>query len=188
MDSSGYKKDVYSASLEFCDRYKDRVLLRFEERDITYGAFIADVNRRAVFLQQKGFGKGDFIGLMALNSPEWCITFVAVLAIGAVIIPLDTNLQPGQLGDMLEAASAKAMFVSEDFKKHAKGISVFDINSKDCYADGNLERVNISHEDIAAILFTSGTTGNPKMLALSHKNILHIPVVCADFEEFVPED
>ena len=188
MDSSGYKKDVYSASLEFCERYKDRTLIRFEEREITYGAFIANVNSRAVFLQQKGLGKGDFIGLMALNSPEWCVTFIAILAIGATVIPIDTSLQAGQLSDMLKAASAKAVFVTGAFKKLVKRIAVFDINSENCYADGKLKRINISYENIAAILFTSGTTGIPKMVALTHKNILHVPVVCAEFEEFVPED
>ena len=188
MDSSKYKKDVYSASLELCERYKDRTLIYFGDREITYGAFLADVTNRAVFLQQEGFGRGDFIGLMSVNSPEWCVTFFAILSIGGVVVPLDTSFQAAQLGDMLKLASAKAVFVSKDFKKQIKEVPVFDIDSQNCYANGDLKRVEISHEDIAAVLFTSGTTGTPKMVALTHKNILHIPIVCTEFEEFTPED
>ncbi|MDR3238160.1 MAG: AMP-binding protein, partial [Spirochaetia bacterium] len=189
MDTSRYEKDLYSASLDFCGRYSDNVLMRFEGRTLHYGEFLERIKRRAAFLQQNGFGKGDFIGIMSVNSPEWCATFIAISAIGAVVLPLDVSLQEGQLKGMLKAASAKAIFMSGAFKKLVNTVPVFDIDSEECYAGAeNFKPVVSSHDDIAVLLFTSGTTGTPKMVSLTHMNILHIAIVCSDFEEFTPSD
>ena len=191
MDLERYKTDIYSLAESTCNRYRANTLMHFEDKQITYGEFLVMIRRRAAFLQQKGFKKGDSIGMMAINSPEWCATFIAILAIGGTVLPFDTSLQSAQLDNMLKAAKAKAIFVSSAFKKliKSKTVTVFEIESEKCYGkEEKFKSVKIPYENTAALLFTSGTTGTPKMVMLSHKNILNVACVCSEFEEFVPED
>lgn len=189
MDFERYKKDLYSFAEETCERYNSNILMHFEDRKVTYGEFLEMIRRRAAFMQQNGLKKGDAIGLMAVNSPEWCATFIAISAVGGTILPFDTSLQSAQLENMLKAAEAKAIFVSSAFAGLTQSVPVFDVNSEKCYADANkFKPLDIPYESMAALLFTSGTTGTPKMVALSHFNLLHIACVCSEFEEFVPED
>ena len=189
MESSRYKQDLYSAYSSSCEKHSGNVLFIFEGREITYGETISLVRRRAAFLQKKGYKRGDVIGMLSVNSPDWCVTFMAITSIGAVVLPMDTSLQAAQIGPMLDAAGAVALFISEGFRGMVKNLPVFEIGT-----DGNMEdekgfaRQDISCDEMAALLFTSGTTGTPKMVSLSHMNILHVAVVCTDLEEYVQQD
>ena len=93
-----------------CRRHADRIL--FRHREITFGQCWRRTEALALFLRREGHKKGDIIAILAGNSPEWCIAYMAVTAIGAIALPLDTNLGPDQYREMIRAVGARAAFVS----------------------------------------------------------------------------
>lgn len=192
-------RNLGSAYRAVCRRHADRVL--FRNANLTF----AETGRRAEslarFLRARGFVQGDVIAILAGNSPEWCITYMAITAIGAIALPLDTNLDAEHYARMLRAVEARTAFVSEPFRDILTGVAVYrieegsggDLRPREettggSAAEGDWTEPALAEEDIASLLFTSGTTGNPKIVSLTHGNILHVALTCTRLEEYTEED
>jgi long-chain acyl-CoA synthetase len=173
--------------LSVCTTYSKNIL--FKNQKISYGEAWQRTKKRALFLQKKGCKKGDVIAILAANSTEWCLTFMAVTAIGAVALPMDTNLSPAQYRQMAKSAGIRAAFVSSQFRGIFQKIPVYKIEEEPAPIKSvKLKDTSINPDDIASLLFTSGTTGNPKIVALTHGNILNVAVECTKLEEYTPDD
>ena len=149
-------------------------------------------------LQSWGIQRGDRVALISENRWEWAVTDFAVLAMGAVDVPLYQTLTPDQIGFMLRNSGAKAIFVStkdQYDKVVAAGeietldhVVVFDggdysgavhfadvvkrgpeLEERDQAFDAMVSQVK--PEDLASIIYTSGTTGDPKGVMLTHGNM-----------------
>ncbi len=138
----------------------------------------------------------DKIAILSNNRPEWMILDFAVQQIGAVLTPIYPTINPNELEFVLNDAAVKLVFVSDRalFEKvqsirsavpSVKAVYAFDnlqeaLNWKDILNRGTAEdearlnsiRDSIQYDDLCTILYTSGTTGFPKGVMLSHKNIL----------------
>jgi long-chain acyl-CoA synthetase len=180
-----------------CRRYADRIL--FKNRNITFAKTWQRAESIALFLQREGYGRGDVIAILADNSPEWCMAYMAITAIGAVALPLDTNLMPDQYRDMLRRVEARAVFVSVPFRGLFSDITVYAIEEEtptgrqpvaenQAAGDKAPLEIPLAENDIASLLFTSGTTGNPKIVSLTHGNILHIALACTKLEEYTEDE
>lgn len=180
-------KNLPAAYETICRRHTHRIL--FKNQNITFDQTWTQVAKRALFLQKQGLQKGDVVAILAVNSPEWCFTFMAVTAIGAVALPLDTNLSPRQYREMAESAGARAVFVSASFRNVFDNLPVYPIEDEpSADGDASFQPPPLNLEDTATLLFTSGTTGQPKIVALNHGNILHVAIVCTELEEYTPDD
>jgi long-chain acyl-CoA synthetase len=179
--------NLYTAYRKVCQKYADRIL--FKNQGITFNETWNKMEVRALFLKSKGYGKGDIIAILSGSSPEWCLTYMAITAIGAIALPLDTNLTPEQYRGMLQSVEARAVFVSAGFRGIFPDRDTFDIEA-DYSSDGNkhLEEIPTDKNDICSLLFTSGTTGNPKIVSLTQGNVLHIALVCTQLEEYTEND
>jgi long-chain acyl-CoA synthetase len=156
------------------------------------------VRALADVLREWGVGKGDRVALLSENRWEWPVTDFAVLAIGAVDVPLYPTLTPEQIGYMLRDSGAKVAVVStaEQYQKilqagelpELKAVVVMDQGECDgAESFTNLMKNAASSqqrdaafdvmlktarpEDIATIIYTSGTTGEPKGVMLTHGNL-----------------
>ncbi len=186
--NSRFERDIYTAIVEICNAYKDNVLFRIDGNDFSFGDTFDKIITRAVFLQQQGISKGDIVGILSANSPAWCSTFLAIISIGAIALPLDTHLSKKQHDDMLITAGATAIFTGHGFQG-SYPVRSFDIDAVERVKDGSgLSDVGCSPDDIGVFIFTSGTTGTPKIVMLSHRNLLHIAYDCTDLEEYTSED
>ncbi len=189
MDKSAYRRDIYSASVDYCTKYKENILFKVNGRNITFGETFSEIKKRSSFLKEKGYGKGNVIGLLADNSPDWCITFLAICSAGCTVLPMDTNLQPDNYPKMLEAVDAAAVFVSDRFLDVCGAVTVYSIGLEQNIGDqSGFSPVSIDCDDTAAMLFTSGTTGSPKIVRLTHSNLLHICCECTRLEEYTEKD
>lgn len=189
MDKTRYQRDLYTACLELCTIYKTNILFKIGLSSITFDETLERIRNRALFLSRQGYAPGDVIGILASNSPEWCITFLAIVANGGIALPMDTGLDAATWKSMLDLVEARGIFVSQEFNGIALNIQIMDITEPDIPSkDDEFIPPIITRDTIAAVLFTSGTTGKPKIVQLTHSNLLHIACVCTDLEEYTSAD
>ena len=162
-----------------------RAFTAFEpaELTLTYPEVREQVLRVAAYLQSKGVRRGDRVALTGKNSPEWAIAYLAILFAGAVVVPLDYQLGVQELSALMRFAGAKLLFVDEEkydgFTPSASGVKerISLSPARKGYVlelahQGELRREALGDEELAAILFTSGTTGDPKGVMLTHRNLV----------------
>ena len=153
------------------------------KRTYSYNEVFVKVEKLAKWLVQNGVEKGDRIAVSGKNSPEWATVYLAAHFAGAVICPIDYALHEDEIENLLKTAEPKFLFIDFEkfnhFDSNLKGCKVYSLNRKNqkyvynLEPEGNVELNQFpTEEDTAAILFTSGTTGIPKGVMLSHKNLV----------------
>jgi long-chain acyl-CoA synthetase len=144
----------------------------FVKENLSYRQTMEKALSRAAFLQQQGFGKGDVIGLLCQNCAEWFITYMAITMIGSYALLLDTNLTEPLYQQMLNTVDAEALFISDKFNFKFSNLKVFDVTLEQNVAGTqNFKKVPLVESDLSTLLFTSGTTGDSKVVGLTHSNI-----------------
>jgi long-chain acyl-CoA synthetase len=125
----------------------------------------------AAMLESHGVGYGDKVILISQNSPYWVGAFFGILHKGAVVVPLNPQSSEEFLNKIIKATGAKVVLKSFIlFSKNKIKIPVVDIEtftSKSKF----FEKHNVKPDDVAEIVYTSGTTGDPKGVVLTHRNI-----------------
>ena len=153
------------------------------KRTYSYNEVFVKVEKLAKWLVQNGVEKGDRIAVSGKNSPEWATVYLAAHFAGAVICPIDYALHEDEIENLLKTAEPKFLFIDFEkfnhFDSNLKGCKVYSLNRRNqkyvynLEPEGNVELNQFpTEEDTAAILFTSGTTGIPKGVMLSHKNLV----------------
>jgi len=174
-------------------------------RGFSYRDAARAVHAFARLLESHGVTPGSCVGIQGENRPEWGLAYLAVIETGATVVPLDMQLTAEETGEILSAAEATHAIVtdrSRDSMESARRARL-----------ARLELVNLDGEgpatwseamrrfpnadplpdrgrpnDVAALLFTSGTTGRAKGVMLTHGNLLHNVEAVAQTFEFGPTD
>jgi long-chain acyl-CoA synthetase len=131
----------------------------------------------AAHLQQEGIQKGDRVIIWAHNSPQWVAAFLGCLRAGAVLVPLDVRTTEEFALKVAESTRPRLAFVSSGTRSEAQGLGLLlvaleELESFVAEAPSVPEAPPLAAEDIAEIIFTSGTTGDPKGVVLTHGNIV----------------
>lgn len=160
--------------------------------EFTFGEMLRQARSVAYNLRQKGVEPGERVVLIGDNHPCWELAYLGTIFAGAVIVPLDPHGEIETLTNFLEDSEAKVAFIDEaqigrfhDIEQRLNGEveaivwsprigseSPFDVLTKaDSALTGEfpLERAD---SDMAVLMYTSGTTGKPKGVPLTHGNIL----------------
>jgi acyl-CoA synthetase (AMP-forming)/AMP-acid ligase II len=161
-------------------------LLAPDTRPLTYGAFAELIDRTIASLNAAGIGRGDKIAIVIPNGPLMAAAFVALSA-GAVTAPLNPAYRQDEFHFYMEDLQVKALIVEEGSTSPAReaaarlGIPVielvpgrkagefaFGVNTKaEAISPGRAQA-----DDVALVLHTSGTTSRPKIVPLSHSNLI----------------
>jgi len=205
---------------EAVSNHKERIALRMpipKERkrgrgtrlvlnEISYERLGEMVGRFASALSELGVSPKDHVALISKPRAAWATSFFAILHCGAVVVPLDPELQPGEIGRILTEADVKGVVVSggkvEDVLQLKEGplkdifiVSMDRVKHEGVhFLDALLlgkplaPRAEISPDDMAILMYTSGTTGNPKGAMLTHANIASNALTAVNCVDLSPED
>ncbi len=135
---------------------------------------------RAARLVGEGVEAGDRCAILADNDADWCATYFGILRIGAVAVPLDTNYTSAQVATIVQAASPRVVFVNVRLAAKTRealatvpGSVVADIHAVHPLGDRRpLDDDPGAANDPAVILYTSGTTADPKGVVLTNGNLI----------------
>jgi long-chain acyl-CoA synthetase len=157
----------------------------------------ADVKARSIAvagrLQAEGIGPGDTVVLIAANQPEWGITAFGIGRAGAAVVPVDPAMDAAGLARILGESRARAVvWDAEAAKKHGDAAgerTVFDLHALTAAEGAPVATpVDVKPSDIASVLFTSGTTGTPKGVKLTHANFTSLAAQLAPLFPLRPGD
>ncbi|MCR4733527.1 MAG: AMP-binding protein [Treponema sp.] len=169
------------------------------KRTLTYSETYDKALNLAYWLIKNGLKKGDRVAVAGKNSPEWAIVYMATLLASGIVIPIADALHDTETGNIIKASTPKFAFVDDGKIPYiTENFPSIKINSLNPTKEENYvynlssEAVElnepVTEEDVALILFTSGTTGIPKGVMLTHKNIISDGFIAQTNLTIFPED
>ncbi|MBL7213667.1 MAG: AMP-binding protein, partial [Desulfobacteraceae bacterium] len=174
--------------------YEDKEAVVCGEKRFTYSRFAERVYGLANFLKRMGIGKDHCVAVLHHNSHEYLECYFAAAQLGAILNPLNFRLSPGELNFILEDSGARLLIAARRFGQNVSSVTEMAGNLDQVVLTGSddhppipgsldYEEVldkekttppqvpEISDDDVAHLYYTSGTTGRPKGVMLSHKNV-----------------
>jgi HIP---CoA ligase len=178
---------------------------------LTYSELETNMRAAAAAIQDAGVSPGDRVAIWATNSSEWIIAALATFFIGAVLVPINTRFRASEAADILSRSQARMLMVGEplngfDFAKSIAGRPLPYLHKILAFGPGSVRPDVIlwsnfiagyatpdhfplrQPSDISDILFTSGTTGQPKGVVTTHCQNLSIFRNFAKIVDYQPSD
>ncbi len=159
-------------------KYAVKTAIRFHHTSITNGELLAKANQFAAFLIKKGIKRGDLVAVALDRSIEMVVTLLAVMKSGAAYIPLDPTYPHDRINFMLQDSGAKLLLANQKYKgnflSNAEEVLLEDILPELASFSTENPDLKINGDDLAYLLYTSGSTGQPKGVQIEHRNIVNL--------------
>lgn len=178
--------NVANALQQSAASYVSKPLLYFRDKPLAFLEFELQARKAKAILKRAGAAPGDRVAILANNKPEWLACYFAILATGAVIVPINPALTQSEVAYIINDSAPIVVFVDIDLA-NALSTSVhkptivtlpsYDGRSSDwdlfdSPLPAQLECVDLDEEAPSIIYYTSGTTGRPKGAIIPHRSTL----------------
>ncbi len=160
----------------------DHIAIKLDDVELSYQALEGATAHVAGLLREHGVGPGDRVGIMLPNVPYFPVCYYGALRAGAIVVPMNVLLKKREVGFYLSDPEAKLLFAWQDFADVAQTgaeeagaecvlVKLGEFENQVGAAQPLTDVVEADDGDTAVILYTSGTTGQPKGAELSHANL-----------------
>ncbi|MBI3003528.1 MAG: AMP-binding protein, partial [candidate division NC10 bacterium] len=173
--------------------------LLFGDQVLTYADLQAASAAAADHLRARGITAGDVVGLILPNAPALVAHLFGILSIGATVLPLNPNLTLRELSLLVEDSRARAIITTGDVAARLESLHPQTPSLKEVIALDPRQpleraaarpgsRIGGSADQTAFLIYTAGTTGRPKGVLLTHRNVLANTVQVAERSGLTPAD
>jgi long-chain acyl-CoA synthetase len=206
----------YDRFVECAERCPDHVALEIQRHDHVESCTYAKLRKMAESIgrwtSENGFARGSRLAILADNHPRWVAAYLGIIAAGCTVVPLDTALHADQLTKLLNDSGSSALFCDAQHAQVARD-AVTNLNvglvlmnpermsqppSHEAWmgnlpaifdsGPGTFQPVPSAADEIASLLYTSGTTADPKGVMLTHANLLGEVEAVFDWVNIGPGD
>jgi long-chain acyl-CoA synthetase len=188
----------YDRFVECAERWPDNVALEIQRHDRIESCTYAELRRMAEsvgrWITENGFARGSRLAIVADNHPRWVAAYLGIIASGCTVVPLDTALHADQLAKLLKDSGSSALFCDARHGRAAReaiaslnvGLVLMDPDRMAQHSihenwlgnlpaifdggPGKFQPAPTTADDLASLLYTSGTTADPKGVMLTHAN------------------
>jgi long-chain acyl-CoA synthetase len=161
----------------------DRVAIKLDDVEVTYAALDGATAHLAGLLREHGFQRGDRVGIMLPNVPYFPVCYYGVLRAGGIVVPMNVLLKKREVAYYLGDSGAKLLIAWDGFAQDAQAgadeagaecilVTAGEFEQQVGAAPAITEVADTDGGDTAVILYTSGTTGQPKGAELSNDNLI----------------
>ena len=206
----------YQLFRECAERGPDNVALEIQRRDRVESTTYAEARRMAEsigrWLTENKYQPGARVAILADNHPRWIAAYLGIIAAGCTAVPLDTAFHADQVAKLLKDSGSSLLFcdlrhlavAEEAVGEIAVGIVlqylreadksarssrvVIDLDSIFQIGPGSFIPVSRKDDDLASLLYTSGTTADPKGVMLTHSNLMGEVRAVFSWAEIGPQD
>jgi long-chain acyl-CoA synthetase len=207
-------QEVYNVSVK---TYGDEIAFSYvDEGGYTYREVERQVQAVMKSLRAFGLQKGDRVALLAENGPTWSLTYLAVVALGGVVVPILPDFHKSEVHHIVRNSGSRILFISSKLSHKVADIRLKELewivatdnqhlNLTHSKVDNFVELVEgsqwskknrdlkqpqfqVEENDLAEILYTSGTTGHSKGVMLTHKNIVSNALAAIEMITLSKED
>ncbi|MEU9242695.1 FadD3 family acyl-CoA ligase [Streptomyces sp. NPDC048385] len=178
MNTAATWRSIPELVLSAADRFGDAEAVVDGEVRLTFTELADQVRRTAGAFHSTGIRPGDRVAVWAPNSAEWIVAAFGLLTAGGVLVPVNTRFRDEEAHDIVRRSGAKALCVQNGFLDREftapPGVRVIDLKTDGFLASGEPLEARPGEDDIADIIFTSGTTGRPKGVMTTHGQTLRL--------------
>ena len=164
-------KTIAQQILANAEKWPEKTAVIHKNESITYQQLAQRVQQTAAFYKSEGVVKGDRVIISAQKIPNFVYAYFAAHLIGAVSVPIEYKLNTSISESIIKSIQPKLILADSTLNEH---LSNAETITKIPFEDYNqLQGIeNVLSEDLADIIFTTGTTSTPKGVCLSHQNII----------------
>lgn len=176
-----YNKTLGYMPFLWNDMYSDRVAIIHKEKEYTYRD-LHDISLSfAAYFATSGVKRGDHVLIMGKNSADWIFTFFGLQMLGAVAVPVNPSFTTSEIAQIMDIVGADTVVTNgqQDYAQHIRDLYKVNKNFHVLYGSeghrfSHLLSLELADDptEVACILLTSGTTGVPKGVQLTHRNLI----------------